>query len=156
VWLVLALVLASALAIGTTKSHGTSSPVERANALDNELRCPSCDDVSVADSSAASAVAIRQLVLTDFEQGIPQASVISYLESRYPGILLRPSAGGIEGLVWFAPLAAFVIAACVIGSVFWRRQRAAPPAPPAAEDRKIVAEALVSAKTPATSSKAGR
>ena len=111
-------------------------------ALDAELRCPSCDDVSVADSSAASAVAIRQLVLSDTESGVSDSSIVSYLQSRYPGIVLRPPASGIEGLVWFAPLAGFALSLCVIGAVFWRRHRARTPVAPAEEDRRLVAEAL--------------
>ncbi len=95
-----------------------------------------------ADSSAASAVAIRQLVLADAEAGMSDSSIVSYLQSRYPGIALRPPASGLEGLVWFAPLVAFALAICVIGAVFWRRQHAATPAVPADDDRKLVADAL--------------
>ena len=146
-WAVLAVALVSALVVGASGHGAPATPAQRAGALDAELRCPSCDDLSVADSSAASAVAIRQLVLADTESGVSDSSIVSYLQSRYPGIVLRPPASGIEGLVWFAPLAGFAVAVCVIGAVFWRRHHVRAPAAPADEDRRLVADALRSAQS---------
>ena len=54
VWIVLALVLAGALLIGASHRGGPESPAARAASLDGQLRCPSCDDVSVASSSAVA------------------------------------------------------------------------------------------------------
>jgi cytochrome c-type biogenesis protein CcmH len=145
VWVALALVLAGALAVGASHHSGASTPAERAASLDSQLRCPSCDDVSVADSSAASAVAIRQLVLADTKAGVSDQAIVAYLQSRYPGIVLRPSASGLEGIVWFAPLAAFVVAAAVIGRLFWRKRSRPLEVRVMDEDRLIVAEALKAA-----------
>ncbi len=147
VWAVLGIVLACALVVGASGHGAPATSAQRAGALDAELRCPSCDDLSVADSSAASAVAIRQLVLADAEAGIPDSAIVSYLQSKYPGIVLRPPASGIEGLVWFAPLGAFAIAICIIGAVFWRRQHVRTPPAPAEDDRRIVADALRAARS---------
>jgi cytochrome c-type biogenesis protein CcmH/NrfF len=55
VWVALAVVLAVALAFGASRGAGTQTPAERAAALDGILKCPSCDGISVADSSAATA-----------------------------------------------------------------------------------------------------
>jgi cytochrome c-type biogenesis protein CcmH len=148
IWPLLAVVLVAALAFGAT-SH-TSKPLtdtQRAAALDNELRCPSCEDLSVADSSAASAVAIRQLVLTDMQHGQSQASIIAYLQSVYPGIQLRPPVSGVEGLVWFLPLLAFLVAGGFVGAMFYRRHKTKTPSAPADDDRRIVADALRSSAT---------
>ena len=145
-WAVLGVALVSALAIGATRNGPPPTPAERAGALDAELRCPSCDDLSVADSSAASAVAIRQLVASDTGSGMSDSAIVSYLQSRYPGIVLRPSTSGLEGIVWFAPLTGFAVAVCVIGAVFWRRQRERTSATPADDDRRLVADALRVAK----------
>ena len=145
VWIVLALVLAGALAVGASHGGGPESPASRAASLDADLRCPSCDDISVANSSAASAVAIRQLVLADTKAGVSDPAIVAYLQSRYPGIVLRPSASGVEGIVWFAPLVGFAAAVAVIGRVFWRK-RSRPLAIRVDEaDRLLVADALKSA-----------
>ena len=147
-WPLLALALVVSLTIGASGRPAPSTPAQRAAALDSELRCPSCDDTSVADSSAASAVAIRQLVLQDFRSGVPESSIVSYLQGRYPGIVLRPPASGLEGIVWFAPIGAFVVAACWVGTVFWRRHtdRTRKPVHVAEDDRRIVAIALEESK----------
>jgi cytochrome c-type biogenesis protein CcmH/NrfF len=145
VWVGLALVLAGALAVGASHRSGPSTPAERAASLDSQLRCPSCDDVSVADSSAASAVAIRQLVLADTKAGVPDQAIVAYLQSRYPGIVLRPSASGLEGIVWFAPLVAFAVAVVAIGRLFWRKRSRPLEVRVKDEDRLLVAEALKAA-----------
>ena len=145
VWIVLALVLAGALLIGASHRGGPESPAARAASLDGQLRCPSCDDVSVANSSAASAVAIRQLVLADTKAGVSDQAIVGYLQSRYPGIVLRPSTIGLEGIVWFAPLVGFALAVVVIGRLFWRK-RSRPLAVRVDEaDRLLVADALKAA-----------
>jgi cytochrome c-type biogenesis protein CcmH len=142
----LAIVLAGALAVGASQTGGPLTSAQRAASLDAELRCPSCDDVSVADSSAASAVAIRQLVLADTKAGVSDQAIVSYLQSRYPGIVLRPSASGIEGIVWFAPLVAFALAAMLIGRLFWRKRSRAVEVRLVDEDRFLVADALRQSK----------
>jgi cytochrome c-type biogenesis protein CcmH len=141
----LALVLAVALIVGASHRSGPSTPAARAASLDAQLRCPSCDDVSVANSSAASAVAIRQLVLADFNAGESQHAIVGYLQSRYPGIVLRPSTSGLEGIVWFAPLVGFAVAVVVIGRVFWRKRSRPLQVRVEDADRLLVAEALVAA-----------
>ena len=140
-WVVLALVLAGALAVGASHRSGPATAAQRAASLDAQLRCPSCDDVSVANSSAASAVAIRQLVLADANAGVSDQAIVAYLQSRYPGIALRPSTSGLEGVVWFAPLAGFVLAAVLVGRLFWRKRSRDVHVHLEDEDRRLVAEA---------------
>jgi cytochrome c-type biogenesis protein CcmH len=144
-WVVLLVALVAALVVGSEVRGTPETPAKRAAALDAQLRCPSCDDVSVADSSAASAVAIRQLVLVDIEAGESESSIVSYLQSRYPGIVLRPAATGVQGLVWYAPIGAFLIAVGAVILMFRRRQKAgsgSSPTPVAEEDRRLVNDAL--------------
>ena len=141
-WVLLVVVLAGALAVGASHRSGPATPAQRAASLDAELRCPSCDDVSVANSSAASAVAIRQLVRADTNAGESDQAIIEYLQSRYPGIVLRPSTSGLEGIVWFAPLIAFALAAVLIARLFWRKRSRPADVRLKDEDRLLVADAL--------------
>jgi cytochrome c-type biogenesis protein CcmH len=140
-------VLVVALSVGSSHRSASQTPAQRAAALDAQLKCPSCEDVSVAASSAASAVSIRQLVLTDIEAGQSNATIVAYLQSRYPGIELKPSASGLEGIVWFAPLVAFVAALFAVGALFWRRRSTMRTTALADEDRRLVADALGAAKS---------
>jgi cytochrome c-type biogenesis protein CcmH len=146
VWVLLAIVLAGALVVGASHRGGPSTPAQRAASLDAQLRCPSCEDISVANSSAASAVAIRQLVLADTDAGVSNQDIVAYLQSRYPGIVLRPSASGLEGIVWFAPLSGFALALVLIGRVFWRKRSRRLEVHVDHEDRLLVAEALRASK----------
>jgi len=94
VWVLLAVVLAVALAFSVSKG-GPLTPAQRAAAIDAVLKCPSCDGISVADSSASSAAAVRQVVLARVREGQSDQQIEQYLVSRYgPSILLRPPTTG--------------------------------------------------------------
>ena len=141
-WLVLAVVLAAALAVGAHRPAPAPGPAQRAAALDASLRCPSCQDVSVADSSAPTAVAIRGIVAARVAAGHSDASIEAFLVSRYgPDILLRPPASGGVGAVWFVPIVAVPVALAVLGAFLWRRRRVATGAP-SEDDRRLVEAAL--------------
>jgi cytochrome c-type biogenesis protein CcmH len=122
--LALVVVLAVALVVGSGVGGHPATAAQRAEALDAQLRCPSCEDVSVADSGAASAVAVRRQVLRLVQEGSSDQAIEASLEARYgPTILLRPPARGLTSLVWLLP--ALAGGAAVVGLVvlFSRRSR---------------------------------
>jgi cytochrome c-type biogenesis protein CcmH len=140
-WIILAVVVVVALAIGWSSPH-VSSPAARAQQIDASLRCPSCDGISVAASSAATAVTIRNEVLTRVHAGQSTEEIDAYFESRYGGsILLAPPTSGVSGLVWIVPLVAGAAGLGGLATVFWRRRRVVPQTV-TAEDRALVARAL--------------
>ncbi|MDQ6696090.1 MAG: cytochrome c-type biogenesis protein CcmH [Actinomycetota bacterium] len=121
-WAAMAVVLALALGIGSWP-HGTATLDSRARAIDNKLRCPSCESQSVAssDSPAANAIRIevrRRLALDQSEDQITDFLVGHYGEA----ILLEPSRSGIGALVWILPVVVVVVAFAAIGFRFrgWR------------------------------------
>lgn len=123
---VLALVvLGVALAIGA--GVGSSSPptdAQRAAAIEAQVRCPSCDDLSVAQSSASSALAVRHEIATEVAGGATAQQIENALVAQYgPAILLTPPASGLSALVWYLPAVAGGIALCVLAAFFWRRSR---------------------------------
>lgn len=137
-WSALAVVLAVVLAIGATRPGAASSSSQRASAIDSALRCPSCEDVSVAASSAPAAVAIRGIVAQRVGEGQSTAEIESFLESRYGvGILLRPPTSGLSGAVWVVPLVVVGTGLAGLGVFFWRRRRVEPSVVPE-EDRALV------------------
>jgi cytochrome c-type biogenesis protein CcmH len=147
-WAFLGVVLAVALAIGASRPAPAPSDSRRAAAIDSALRCPSCDGISVANSSASTAVAIRRVVAQRVRSGESTAQIETYLESRYgPGILLDPPATGGTAVVWIAPLLAVIVGGSGLGVFFWRRRR--PPAAVAGgDDGALVEEALATKRTP--------
>ena len=142
VWVALAVVLAVALAFSASRASGRQSPAQRAAAIDGILKCPSCDGISVADSSASTAAAVRQVVLARVRQGQSDQEIEQYLVSRYgPSILLRPPTTGITAVVWVVPLVAAVGGVGGLGVLFWRRRRPLTASVTAA-DRALVDRAL--------------
>jgi len=142
VWVALALVLVAALAFSVARNSGPLTEKQRAAAIESNLKCPSCEAISVLDSSASTAAAVRQVVAARVHEGQSDQQIEQYLESRYgPSILLRPPTTGITAVVWVVPVVAAVGGLGGLGLFFWRRRRpkAVRVTP---EDRALVDRAL--------------
>ncbi|MGH9081129.1 MAG: cytochrome c-type biogenesis protein CcmH [Acidimicrobiales bacterium] len=148
-WTLLGVALVVALVVGSgVLSSSTPTAAARAYAIESVLRCPSCEDLSVADSTAQTAVAVRATVRQLLAEGRTDQQIESYLEARYGStIVLDPPAHGWPLLVWLLPLLGGGVAAVVLGAFLFRRRsgttpdadrgRAAIPAGPAQlEDRR--------------------
>jgi cytochrome c-type biogenesis protein CcmH len=141
-WAALMVVLGVALGVGANRGGPPPTPAQRANAIDALVRCPSCQGISVADSSASTAAAIRSAVAARVGAGQTDAQIDAFLVSRYgPGILLRPPVRGSTAWVWVLPPAAALVAVAGLASVLWRRRRR-PSVAVSAEDRALVEEAM--------------
>jgi len=124
VWPALAVVLAVALTFSVSTHSGARTAAERAAAIDGNLKCPSCESISVQDSSASTADAVRQVVLARIHAGQSDQQIYRYLESLYgPSILLRPPTTGITAVVWLVPVVAAAAGLGGLGLFFWRRRR---------------------------------
>lgn len=138
----LVVVVGVALGVGSSRGGPPATPAQRAAAIDALVRCPSCDGISVADSSASTAVAIRQAVAARIRAGQTDGQIDAFLVSRYgPDILLRPPVHGWTAWLWLLPPAVLAVAVVGVGSVLWRR-RSRVPGPVSAEDRALVQRAL--------------
>jgi len=141
-WVVLVVVVGAALGIGASRGGAPPSAAQRAQSVDAQVRCPSCEDISVADSSASTALAIRQLVVARVRAGQSDQQIDAFLVSRYgPGILLRPPDTGVTAWVWILPPVAVAAAVVGLAAALWRRRRMSVPAASVA-DRALVDRAL--------------
>jgi cytochrome c-type biogenesis protein CcmH len=124
-WTALGVVLIVALVLGSGVL--TSSPptaAQRASALESVVRCPTCEDLSVAQSTAPTAVAVRGAITQLIAQGRTDQQIQEYLAARYgSSIVLDPPASGWSLLVWLLPLAAGLVAATGVVVVLVRRGR---------------------------------
>lgn len=122
---VLLVVLAAALAVGSgVGSGGRQTDSQRAAAIDAEIRCPSCEDLSVAQSSASAAVAVRDEVARSVAEGKTSQQIEAALVAQYGlTILLRPPTSGLTALVWILPAVGGAAAVAVLAALFWRRSR---------------------------------
>jgi cytochrome c-type biogenesis protein CcmH len=77
---------------------------EEARAIATELRCPVCQNLSVADSPSELAVQMRALVREQLKEGKSPEEVKKFFVSKYGDwVLLAPPARGFSLLLWVLP-----------------------------------------------------
>jgi len=135
IWLSLAL-LATAGALAAVALRGPTparTPGDQAHAIAAGLRCPVCNDLSVADSPAPLARQMRETIASDLRAGKRPDQIRAEFVAAYgESILLTPPRRGIGLVAWLAP--AFLLAAgLMVTLAAVRRWRAQPstgdPAP---------------------------
>jgi cytochrome c-type biogenesis protein CcmH len=127
--LLMAVVLAAALLVGSG-IFDSAAPGEGARiaALWKIVRCPSCTNLSVAQSNAPSSVAVRNEIAQKVHAGRTDDEILNTLQDRYgASILLVPPAGALTTVLWAAPVV-LAVGALVAGVVAISRRRARVPA----------------------------
>lgn len=141
-WAVMGLILAAALFVGAQDSGGPPTAAQRAQGIAKEIRCPTCEGLSVADSEAPASVAIFEEIRRRVDAGEPDGEIRRFLVSRYSkDIVLRPDADGLGGVVWALPVVGLVLALAALVAAF-RRWATRSAGPVSDDDRELVAEAL--------------
>jgi cytochrome c-type biogenesis protein CcmH len=142
-WLVLAVVLAVALAIGVSRSSGPRTQEQRVDAIAKTIKCPTCRSESVYESQAAASANIRNEVARQVAAGQTDNQVRRYIADRFgEDLLLVPSRSGISSLVWVLPVAGLVLAAGGLVWAFRRWKAQVPDGEPTDDDRALVEAAL--------------
>lgn len=109
---VMAVVLSFAVAAGSSRERG---PDERARSIDAQLRCPTCQGLSIADSPATSATQMRAVVREQLAGGASDDQVRAFFVARYGRwILLDPPASGPDLVLWLAPALVIAIGALLV------------------------------------------
>jgi len=88
------------------------------------VRCPSCTDLSVAQSNATTAIAVRHQIESMVAAGQSTADIEQTLVSEYGQtiLLVPPDAGGVP-VIWIIPAVLGAAAVAGVGVLFWRRSR---------------------------------
>ncbi len=118
-------VLAVALVIGSgVFDSAPETTAQRAAAIEATVRCPSCTDLSVAESNATTAIAVRHQIESMVAAGSSTADIDQTLVAEYGQtiLLVPPDAGGVP-LIWIIPLVLGAGALVAVAVVFWRRSR---------------------------------
>ena len=134
-WTVLGAVVLAALVVGSgVLSSSPPTRAQRAASIESVVRCPTCEDLSVAQSSAPTAVAVRAAVAQQIAAGRSDQQIEAYLVDRYgSSIVLDPPARGWSLLVWLLPLVGGLVALGAVARVLVRRRSPDPGAGPAEE-----------------------
>ena len=105
-------VVSVALAMVSSRAGGLD---ERARGIDGQLRCPTCEGLSIADSPATSATQMRALVREQLAAGASDDAVRAFFVARYGRwILLDPPFGGVDLVLWLAPAAIVAAGAALV------------------------------------------
>ena len=103
----LALLCVGAFALVTAPSGATQQ--NRITHLETLVKCPACEDLSVAQSNATAAIAVRHEIARRVHEGQSDDRILTSLEAVYgTSILLSPSTAGLGALLWAVPVAALL------------------------------------------------
>lgn len=139
-WVALVAVAAGALTVGA-RGGGPATDAERARAIAERVRCPTCRSQSAAESDAPASRAIREEIARRVAAGQPDDEILAYFADRFgKDVILQPEGSGVAALVWALPVGAVVLGLAGLAVAFrrWRPGGAAPTD----EDRRLVGEAL--------------
>ena len=122
-WILLAVLAAVLLSIGSVHPPATTDAARIAH-LDAMIKCPSCEDLSLSQSNAPSALTLRHQVAAWVEAGWSDQRVENWVVSHDgPGGLLVPQASGISIALYAVPAVLVAGAALCVGWALWRRRR---------------------------------
>ena len=106
------------------------SPEDQAQLLAAELRCPVCQNLSVADSPSEVALQMRSVIKERLAAGERPDQVVRYFVDKYGDwILLSPPRRGFSLIVWIFPFVAVVVGLGIVALVLRRWTRRGRPAP---------------------------
>jgi cytochrome c-type biogenesis protein CcmH len=136
-WLLLAgavgVIVVAALVAGRSDG-GAHSAEDRVHEIAAELRCPVCQNLSVADSPSRLAGEMRAEIAVKLEAGETPEEIRAFFVDRYgEWVLLAPTKRGLNLLPWAVPVIGVLAGAAVWVALVRRRggesRAAAPDAP---------------------------
>ena len=131
-------VVAVAVTLAAGRDGGVVTSDERTQRIAAELRCPVCQNLSVADSPSALAREMRAEIRQRLAAGASDADVRAYFVERYgEWVLLEPPRRGLNLVPWLLPLAGITL-----GAALWfglvRRAPRRTPVPVSEEERRRI------------------
>jgi cytochrome c-type biogenesis protein CcmH len=120
--LALAALVTVALVVAGRGGTGTPTDAARAAHVSEQLRCPVCEGLSVADSPSSTARAMAADIRRRVAAGESDGDIRRAYVAQYGNwILLEPPGGGFGLVAWALPLAGAVAAAAGVAIVLRRR-----------------------------------
>ena len=101
--------------------------------LTAQLRCPMCQNETLADSNAPIARDLRNQIFQLMQHGQTDAQIKQYLVDRYSEfVLYDPPVARNTWLLWFGPLLILLVGAAAVVATIRKRSRAVTQAMSAA------------------------
>ncbi|RUO18316.1 cystathionine gamma-synthase [Aliidiomarina iranensis] len=110
-----AVVGATAIASNEFYEFETAAQERQFNTLAGELRCPKCQNQTIADSDAPLAQDMRERVYQMIMEGKSNAEIIDFMKVRYGDFVhYRPPVNSSTLVLWLAPLGVILIGALAV------------------------------------------
>ena len=136
--------------VGTVHASTESYPLasdadrERFQELTKELRCPKCQNQSIADSNAPIASDMREAVHKLVQEGQSNEDIMLAMTSRFGEFVrYRPELDPRTFLLWFTPLIVIVLGLIAVAIVVIRSRRNATSEPVLTEDERSKVDAML-------------
>lgn len=111
-FLIVFLILKSFIVGATINVYPFEEPSQekRFNVLIKELRCPKCQNNNLADSNAALAIDLKNIIYEKIIAGESDEEIVNYLKIRYGDFIsYRPPLKPSTWVIWFGPFVLLVI-----------------------------------------------
>ncbi len=97
---------------------------ERFKKLTYELRCPKCQNQSIADSGSDLSLDLKQIVYEKIKLGESDQAILNFMKQRYGEfILFNPELNQSNLFLWLAPFV-FIVLFVVIFLIWYKNNRA--------------------------------
>ena len=117
-------VIGLALVVGARGSGGPTSFEDRTQELASGLRCPVCQNLSVADSPSRLAGEMRDEIAARLRAGASDDEIRAYFVQRYGDwVLLEPPKRGLDLIPWLVPIVALLVGIGLWVALVRRRPR---------------------------------
>jgi cytochrome c-type biogenesis protein CcmF len=103
---------------------------QNAREIGRRLKCPVCENMSVADSPSPLAEQMRATIREQLLDGWSRAEILGYYVERYgQEVLLEPAREGFVGLVWWGAIAVPITGALLVARLLrqWVTRRPVAP-----------------------------
>lgn len=131
-------------ALATINAYQFENPQQeqRFRNLTEELRCPKCQNQSIADSNAPLSADLRQRVYEMIKDGRSNDEIIHFLVARYGDfITYRPPLEPMTWVLWFGPLG--VVLVVFLALVLWIRKHGRRAEPELSEQERQRLQAVL-------------
>lgn len=109
---------------------------KRVRALSQKLRCPMCQNETLADSPAGVAVDLRNQIREQMKAGKSEEEIIAYLTARYGDfVLYEPPVRPTTYLLWFGPFILLIGGLLLLYRYVKQRHELIPNAPLSPQER---------------------
>lgn len=109
------------------RDFADDSQRERYHELAVELRCPKCQNQSIAESDSPIANDLRGEIHRMLREGRSDEQIIDFMVARYGDfVLYDPPLSGRTALLWLSPAALLLAGGAIVAAIVATRRRSRP------------------------------